>query len=71
MNGRALLDLVEMGPKRTRVAITIEVEARTLAARLLLQSLKFASGKINRSFEARTRQLAADLEDRFRRGGRR
>ena len=67
MNGKALLDLVEMGPKRTRLVITIEVEARTLAARLLLQSLKFASARINRRFEARTAQLAADLEERFRR----
>ncbi len=71
MSGRALLELVEMGPKRTRVAITVEVEARTLAARLLLQSLKFASARVNRSFEARTAQLAADIDDRFRRGGRR
>jgi carbon monoxide dehydrogenase subunit G len=67
MNGRALLDLVEMGPKRTRIALTIEVEARTLAARLLLQSLKFASNRVNRSFAERTGRLAADLEDRFRR----
>ena len=69
MNGKGLLDLVEMGPKRTRIAITMEVEARTLAARLLLQSMKLASGKINRAFEMRTRQLATDLENRFRRSG--
>ena len=68
MTGTALLDLVEMGPKRTRIAITVEVEARTLAARLLLQSLKFASAKVNRSFQARTTPLANDLENRFRRG---
>ena len=71
MIGRALLELVEMGPKRTRLAVTVEVEARTLAARLLLQSLKFASAKVNRSFEARIAQLAATIEDQFRRNGRR
>jgi hypothetical protein len=69
--GRGGIDLVEMGPKRTRLAITVEVEARTLAARLLLQSLKFASARVNRIFETRTGQLAADLEERFRRGGKR
>jgi hypothetical protein len=69
--GRGLLDLVEMGPKRTRIAITVEVEARTLAARLLLQSLKFANAKVNRAFEGRTSQLALDIENRFRSGGRR
>ncbi len=67
MNGTALLDLVEMGPKRTRIAITVEVEARTLAARMLLQSLKFATARVNRAFEARTTQLATDLQERFRR----
>ncbi|MGQ0565435.1 MAG: SRPBCC family protein [Gemmobacter sp.] len=67
MSGTGLFDLVEMGPKRTRIAMTIEVEPRTLAARLLLQSLKFANAKVNRSFETRTAQLAADIEARFRR----
>jgi len=71
MNGTALLDLVEMGPKRTRIAFTVEVEARTLAARLLLQSLKFASARVNRKFETRTAQLAAEIEGRFRRANKR
>ena len=67
LEGRALLELVEMGPKRTRIAISVEIGARTLAARLLLQSLKFAGAKVNRSFEARTTQLAEDIEGRYRR----
>jgi hypothetical protein len=71
MKGRSLLELVEMGSKRTRIVITVEIEPRTLAARLLLQSLKFASAKVNRAFENRTAGLAADLEDRFRRSTRR
>ena len=71
MSGKARLDLVEMGPKRMRLAISMEIEARTLASRLFLHSLRFASAKINRKFQERTSHLATDLEERFRRSGKR
>jgi len=64
--GRVTLDLAEMGPRRTRVAVGFEVRPRTLAARLFLQSLKLAKASVTRRFELRVGQMAADIEDRYR-----
>ncbi len=64
--GRLELDLVEMGPRRTRVTVGFEIKPRTLAARLFLQSLKLAKSKVNRRFELRVARMAAEIEDRYR-----
>jgi carbon monoxide dehydrogenase subunit G len=67
VQGTAGIDLVEMGPKRTRITVQIEVTPRTLAARLFLQGLRLARGRVEKRFADRIAQLAADIEDRFRR----
>jgi carbon monoxide dehydrogenase subunit G len=69
--GQFDLDLTEMGPKRTRLTISVEVKPQTLAARLFLQTLKLARGRVQGRFDKRSAQLAADIEDRFRRSLRR
>jgi carbon monoxide dehydrogenase subunit G len=60
------IELAEMGPRRTRVSVHLEVKPRTMAARLFLQSLKLAKAKVTRRFALRLSQSAADIEDRFR-----
>ena len=58
------LDLMEMSARRTRVHVVLDVTPRTLAARLFLQSLRLARARIDRKFEQRVAQLAADIESR-------
>ncbi|WP_323007322.1 SRPBCC family protein [Pseudorhodobacter sp.] len=60
------VELAEMGPRRTRVVVEVEVKPRTLAARLFLQSLRLAKAKVNRRFALRLAQTAADIEDRYK-----
>jgi uncharacterized protein YndB with AHSA1/START domain len=60
------IELAEMGPRRTRVAVHLQIKPRTMAARLFLQSLKLAKGKVTRRFTQRLAQTSADIEDRFR-----
>jgi hypothetical protein len=60
------IELAEMGPRRTRVSVHLEVKPRTMAARLFLQSLKLAKAKVTRRFALRLSQSAADIEDRYR-----
>ena len=60
----AKLDLMEMSSRRTRVHVVVEVSPRTLAARLFLQSLRLARARIDRKFEQRVAQLAANIEGR-------
>ncbi len=63
------VDLIPLSQTRTRVMVSIEVKARTLTARLLLQSLKLAKTKLTKRFKARVLDYAEDIEDRYRRDG--
>jgi len=60
------VQLVALSPGRTRVIVGLEMRARTLTARLLLQSLKLAKGKLTKRFKARVLDYAEDVEDRYR-----
>lgn len=57
---------VEMSARRTRISVALEVKPRNLAARVFLQSLKLARGKVERKFEARVAALCAEIEERYR-----
>ena len=59
--GSGLLELIELGPNRTRMTVSVEVKPRTLAARLLLQSLKLARGRVNKRFNQRLAQFARQV----------
>ena len=65
------IELIEMSAKRTRIHVSMEVKPRSLGARLFLQSLRLARAKVDRKFDLRVGQLAADLEQRFRATSRR
>jgi hypothetical protein len=60
------LDLAEMGPRRTRVLVNLEIKPQTLAARLFVQSLRLAKAKVTRRFSMRLNQIGKDIEDRYR-----
>lgn len=64
------VELSEMSPRRTRVSVAVDVAARTLAARLFLQSLRLAPGRVRQKFDSRIAQLALEVEARLRGGAR-
>ena len=47
-----------------------EVKPMTIAARVVVQSLKLAKGKFQRKLETRVAGFAADIEDRWKAGTR-
>ena len=61
-----VLDFVALSAKRTRITIGTEVRPRGLAARVFLQSLKLAKGKVDRKYAQRIGILCADIEQRLR-----
>lgn len=66
LEGTASVDLIELGARRCRMHVVVEVSPRTLTARLFLQSLRLARARIDRKFDQRIAQLAGDIESRYR-----
>lgn len=67
--GTATLVPLAMSAHRTRVTASLDVQARTLSARLLFQSMRLARQRVVRKFEQRLAQFCAEVETRFRAAG--
>jgi carbon monoxide dehydrogenase subunit G len=65
LSGEARIDLTALSPRRTRAVLTVQVTARTLGARLFLQSLRLAPGRVRQRFDRRVAEFAAELEARL------
>jgi len=61
-----IVELVALSRGRTRVAVGMDLRAKSLTARLLLQSMKLAKGKLTKRFKARVLEFAEDIEDAYR-----
>lgn len=67
LNAVTEVELVALSQTRTRVLVSFDLRAKTLTARLLLQSLKLGKAKITKRLNARVLDYAEDIEDRYRR----
>jgi len=65
LEGGLTVDLVSLSRERTRMTVTVAVEARSIGARLLLQSLRLARGNMNRRLAARVADYAVQVQDRY------
>lgn len=64
LEGQMTVDLVPLTPHRTRFAVAIELRAKTLSARLLLQSLKLAKANLTHRFKTRVADYSEEIERR-------
>ncbi|MBV0913217.1 SRPBCC family protein [Anianabacter salinae] len=64
IDGAIDAEFLPLSPRRTRVSFAVDLTASTLSGRLLLQSLKFARGTIQRRLEARIASFKQAAEDR-------
>lgn len=58
------LELLPLSPAQCRLTVTTQLRARSLAARVFVQSLKLARGTLTRRYQARIRRLAVALGER-------
>jgi carbon monoxide dehydrogenase subunit G len=65
VEGTLSIELVELASKRTRLLMQVEAKPRTLAARLFVQSLRLAKGRVQRRYDARLTNIAREIEARF------
>ena len=57
-------ELVSLAAKRTRLLMQLDAKPRTLTARLFIQSLKLAKTRVQKRYDGRLAQIAADIEAR-------
>ncbi len=67
--GTATLVPLAMSARRTRISATLDVQPRTLAARLLFQSMRLARARVVRRFEQRLALFCSEIQNRFNASG--
>lgn len=60
------LSFVQLSPEATRVTVTLDLAAKTLSARLLLQTMKLARGRIQQKLQALLARQANAAEANWR-----
>ena len=62
------LELLALSRQRTRLAVELEMKPQTIAARVLIQSLRLAKARLTKRFKLRVAEYARHLEERHKRG---
>ncbi|NPD14360.1 SRPBCC family protein [Xinfangfangia sp. D13-10-4-6] len=66
--GGIRVELLELSPRLTRISLAAEIRPKTLAARLLIQSLRLVKGRTQRRLDGQMNKLAQLIEQRLRNG---
>ena len=62
MQGDAVLEVQALSARRSRLRLTLDVKPKTLAARLFINTLRLAKGRVQARLDKRVNQLAARIE---------
>jgi len=68
LEGEVTVDLVALSKNRTRMAIDVEVKPKTLSARLMVQSMRLAKGRLTKRYRLKVAGFATNIEDRYKDG---
>lgn len=60
------IDLIPLSGRETRARISADITARSLAAKLILQSARLTKGKLNKRFRERFRRFGDEMTQRIR-----
>jgi Polyketide cyclase / dehydrase and lipid transport len=62
LQGVAVLEVQALSARRSRLRVTLDAKPKTLAARLFINTLRLAKGRVQARFDNRLGQLAARIE---------
>lgn len=65
IEGEFDLAVMALSPRRTRLHLVIEVRPRSMAARLLLNALRLAKGRVQSRLDQRVAQVGAQIQKRY------
>lgn len=65
LNMQLNVELVPLSPQRTRLSFGYDVRPSTLSARILVQSVKFAKGTLQKRFEKRVATYCEHLSEQY------
>lgn len=68
MAGITTVDFLALSQRRTRLSVEMSLAAKSLPARLLLQSLKLGQARFRKQFQLRLSEFARELEQRHLHG---
>ncbi len=60
------VDLESLPDQKTRATISFDVRARTLAARLALQTARLTKGSLNKRFRSRVQRIGKEIDARIK-----
>ncbi|MBV1896185.1 MAG: SRPBCC family protein [Rhodobacteraceae bacterium] len=67
IEGSMMLDMVALSPRRTRMSVSMELNPKSLSAKLLVQSLKLAKNNLTNRFKLSVADYAQNMEERHSR----
>lgn len=62
IQGSALIEVMALSARRSRLRVTLDVKPKTLSARLFINTLRLAKSRVQARFDKRVVQLAARIE---------
>jgi Polyketide cyclase / dehydrase and lipid transport len=65
VEGTAQLEVMLLSPRRSRMRLDVEFKPKTLAARLFINTLRLAKGRVQARFEKRIGQLGERIKERY------
>ena len=65
MDGISRIEVMVLSPRRSRLRADLEIKPKTLAARLFINTMRLAKGRVQARFEKGLGQLGARIKDRY------
>ncbi len=65
IEGTTWLEVMVLSPRRSRLRVDLEVKPKTLAARLFINTMRLAKGRVQARFEKGLVRLGARIKDRY------
>jgi Polyketide cyclase / dehydrase and lipid transport len=63
--GTTRLEIIVLSPRRSRLRLDLDLRPKTLAARLFINTMRLAKGRVQARLEARLGQLGARIKDTY------